>query len=722
MEGSNKLNRYTMAQNHSTIDNDLTLGNSKTSIVSLLNSLATNKFDVRFASKQTDAATYSGNHPGALVLCPNGLFINGMIIASPDQEIGISFNKNNGILTLTVDGSETAIDLSSYYATKGDIENVEAMMESDYATKEDVAALTESGMVLVGEIDASTNRYHITADSIKSATDAENTGDLFMTFVGTGHRQSDLRRYFDIKAGWQFKVAVAGTIQYESASSVGGNDQTLTLEVGDTVIFTNALGQNSQQRAETGNIRPEDIMVLQTNVDKASKNSLGLVKVGDNINVDGNGTISVPAATKSALGVVKVGGNITAANDGTISVPTATTSVAGVGKIGNMVNAVGVNISQKVGTGVTLGVTVDGKSGSADLPLADGTNAGVSINDYTTVEKGLLAHLGSLGLKWGGHLGEWWTINDSKNNLTIYLYPNSPTMFKTGASSYSLARLEQIGSGSGVNTAWALVEYNTSLQPTGYWLQYSANQGLWVRVVGSSVVSVAGSGNFKYQGSSADSEFFNASYTNITASGITAEANLVVMVANDGTTLDLNTLNRGDLLIFRSSSIHDYTIVRGGFEAWEKQKLSGVEVGATRTIVWTGTQAQYDAITTKDSKTIYLITDVAWYDQYTSLSQLITALNSNGVGVIRSISVGGTAITPDASKNVNIPVATTSQNGVVKKLSSGDYSVASTADATMTIVSGNEGDVVVAEVMKAVYDKINIRLKEIENALTWKSV
>lgn len=286
-------------------------------------------------------------------------------------------------------------------------------INNDFATKEDVAALTESGMVLVGEINASTNEYHISSNAIKSDTDAQNTGNLFMQFVGTGHRQSELRRYFDIKVGWQFKVAVAGTIEYESASSVGDNDQSLTLEVGDTIIFTNSLAKNSQGRDELGNILPTDIMALQTNIDKATKNVFGLVKVGSNINVQ-DGTISVPTATKNALGVVKVGSTLDG-NGGTIDAPTMTSERAGIAAVGSNLEIQTGHLGVKKGDGLTSdsngGLTIEkpvvsATQGAGDtnvkisigrvesdwvtLPHATGQAYGTSLNDFGYNEKAKL--------------------------------------------------------------------------------------------------------------------------------------------------------------------------------------------------------------------------------------------------------------------------------------------------------------------------------------------
>jgi len=52
----------------------------------------------------------------------------------------------------------------------------------------------------------------------------------------------------------------------------------------------------------------------------ATTTELGGVKIGDNLNVDGSGTVSVPVATNSTLGVVKAGTNVSIDGTGAISV------------------------------------------------------------------------------------------------------------------------------------------------------------------------------------------------------------------------------------------------------------------------------------------------------------------------------------------------------------------------------------------------------------------
>lgn len=60
------------------------------------------------------------------------------------------------------------------------------------------------------------------------------------------------------------------------------------------------------------------------NLPIASDDTLGGVKIGDNVDIASDGTISIPIATDETLGVVKAGTNITIASDGTISAASVT--------------------------------------------------------------------------------------------------------------------------------------------------------------------------------------------------------------------------------------------------------------------------------------------------------------------------------------------------------------------------------------------------------------
>ena len=77
---------------------------------------------------------------------------------------------------------------------------------------------------------------------------------------------------------------------------------------------------------------PDRCGVIQRAVIPATRENLGVVMIGDNIDVH-NGKIGVPLATKETPGVAAVGDNLTV-SDGVVSVPEATSEAFGVVKIG----------------------------------------------------------------------------------------------------------------------------------------------------------------------------------------------------------------------------------------------------------------------------------------------------------------------------------------------------------------------------------------------------
>jgi hypothetical protein len=83
--------------------------------------------------------------------------------------------------------------------------------------------------------------------------------------------------------------------------------------------------------------------------------------------------LSSPIATASVAGIVKIGDNITVSQDGTVSVPTATNSTLGVVKPGSNVAIDGAGaISVNKGAGIN---TV------ADIPDVNSTAGGAALND-----------------------------------------------------------------------------------------------------------------------------------------------------------------------------------------------------------------------------------------------------------------------------------------------------------------------------------------------------
>lgn len=162
-----------------------------------------------------------------------------------------------------------------------------------------------------------------------------------------------------------------------------------------TLSYTDISGLSSV--AHSGSYNDLSDLPLTVTVNTATASILGGVKIGSNISVTNDGTISVATpytlstATASILGGVKIGSGITVSNSGTIStipMTTATASILGGVKIGSNIN---------VTTDGTISVT----------PFNGGTVTGtVFINNSTPVDiittSGALLVTGGVGV--GGNL------------------------------------------------------------------------------------------------------------------------------------------------------------------------------------------------------------------------------------------------------------------------------------------------------------------------------
>lgn len=165
---------------------------------------------------------------------------------------------------------------------------------------------------------------------------------------------------------------------------------------------------------------------LQQIVD-ASKTAKGLVRIGDNINVNSEGLISVPiggSGTSGSLGVLRTGDNITNSN-GLISVPVGTNSILGVLKTGsNIINTNG-EISIPVADNTVKGVVYVGENinvtdGKISISKCSSDTYGVvKVGDNISVTEGKIsipqASDSVFGVvKIGGNI-----IKDQNNNLSF---------------------------------------------------------------------------------------------------------------------------------------------------------------------------------------------------------------------------------------------------------------------------------------------------------------
>lgn len=104
---------------------------------------------------------------------------------------------------------------------------------------------------------------------------------------------------------------------------------------------------NRRENLLASDIPPEipDVSGFVKNTDKASASTLGLVKIGDNINISSAGKISVPVGSDETAGVYKVGSGLSVDENGVLSasgggggMPTFTTLFSGETDFGTLGN------------------------------------------------------------------------------------------------------------------------------------------------------------------------------------------------------------------------------------------------------------------------------------------------------------------------------------------------------------------------------------------------
>ena len=124
----------------------------------------------------------------------------------------------------------------------------------------------------------------------------------------------------------------------------------------------------------------------------ASSNTLGGVKIGDNISIDSTGHISVPTASSSDRGVVKVGSGLAIDTNGILSldtstIPQATKNSLGVVYVDDELNTTSLNPVQNGVVSLELAEidgTVSGLSTTITNLGTSVTNLGTSVTNLTT--------------------------------------------------------------------------------------------------------------------------------------------------------------------------------------------------------------------------------------------------------------------------------------------------------------------------------------------------
>ena len=151
----------------------------------------------------------------------------------------------------------------------------------------------------------------------------------------------------------------------------------------------------------------------------ATESTLGGVKIGDNINIDNSGHISVPVATESSVGVVKVGTGLAITSDGTLTaigtydLPEATKNTLG-----------GVYMDDELSTTSThpvqnAVVSLELQELGGDITTLNGTVGGLSttVGNLSTTVGNLTTTVGNLGTTVTNQGGSITTIQGSITSI-----------------------------------------------------------------------------------------------------------------------------------------------------------------------------------------------------------------------------------------------------------------------------------------------------------------
>jgi len=142
----------------------------------------------------------------------------------------------------------------------------------------------------------------------------------------------------------------------------------------------------------------------------ASSDTLGGVKIGDNIDIDSGGSISVPVASQSTLGLIKVGTGLAVSSDGTLTatgtyvLPEATKTTLG-----------GVYVDDELSTTSTH--PVQNAVVSLELQELDGdiTTLNGTVGSLSTTVRNLSTSVGDLSTAVGNLSG---TVTNQGNDIS----------------------------------------------------------------------------------------------------------------------------------------------------------------------------------------------------------------------------------------------------------------------------------------------------------------
>jgi len=159
----------------------------------------------------------------------------------------------------------------------------------------------------------------------------------------------------------------------------------------------------------------------------ATSSTLGGVKIGDNIDIDDSGHISVPIATQSSVGLVKAGTGLAIASDGTLSatgtydLPEATKTTLG-----------GVYVDDELSTSSIHPV----QNAVVSLELQE---VAVDVSSLSTTVGGLSTNVGNLSTTVGGLSGTVSTLSTTVTNQGNDILTNAGNITGLGNSLSNLS-------------------------------------------------------------------------------------------------------------------------------------------------------------------------------------------------------------------------------------------------------------------------------------------
>lgn len=341
----------------------------------LFNNYVKNKAPGKFSHAEGDSTTASGKSSHAQGTSTTAVG-NNSFSGGHDTQVGgtNSFGFGEGIIT----GSDNQISLGRYNQNKNDNILELGYGDSDTARK-NIFSVDKEGYVFSG-VDTLTSDKSSNTLAPKGYVDAEI--ERLDKNVWLGHLDVTTTTYHDADAFTKALNNAAKEFTKDTNPPSGReakNGDQITVRITDPTSedpeYPEIWMFRDPDPKDPSQVTPGKWLFfssLQQIVD-ASKTAKGLVRIGDNINVNSEGLISVPVGGSGAsgsLGVLRTGDNITNSN-GLISVPVSTGSILGVVKTGSNIN---------------------NNKGEISVPVADNTTKGVvSVGENVNVSEGKIS-------------------------------------------------------------------------------------------------------------------------------------------------------------------------------------------------------------------------------------------------------------------------------------------------------------------------------------------